>query len=300
LFNGPYGTPKKEAAILLAQSIMCENNDHGLACEECNTCQRIAHNTYADLIILDGHEESISKEMVDEVQSRFSKTALEKNGRKVYIILNCENATISAQNSMLKFLEEPTEGVTAILTCDNINRLLPTIVSRCTTIPFMPISSNYYVSKAIEYGFNESDAYFVSKIAKTDSDLSLLYEDGKVTDLYNNILGMFKDFVSGKKKDVLIDYQVSYKISDSDKKKSKTENMFLLSSFFTLVISYCHDVINHNLVSYDWYQRAISKEKMDKDHLIDLIVTMSDSRDKINRSNDLDLLMDQTFYKLEG
>ena len=74
LFTGPYGTPKYEAAVLLAQSILCEKKN-GLACEECNTCRRVREGTYADLMILDGKDESISKEMIDGIQEKFSKTA---------------------------------------------------------------------------------------------------------------------------------------------------------------------------------------------------------------------------------
>ena len=138
LFSGPYGTIKHEAAILLAESIFCEKKE-GLACEECNTCRRVREGTYGDLIILDGSKKPVSKDDVDSIQERFSRTALENSeGRRVYIIENAETASASAQNSMLKFLEEPGRGVTAILTTDNAARLLPTIISRCTILPFVP------------------------------------------------------------------------------------------------------------------------------------------------------------------
>ena len=145
LFSGPYGTMKNEAALLLAQSIFCSESE-GLACEECNTCRRVREGLYTDLIVLDGKKKAISKEMVDSIQEQFSKTSLEgKEGKRVYIIQNAETASISAQNSMLKFLEEPGSGVTAILTTDNINRLLPTIVSRCTVLPFLPQSAQHRI-----------------------------------------------------------------------------------------------------------------------------------------------------------
>ena len=52
MFSGPSGTPKKETAYLLAQSLVCRES--GFACEVCDTCERIAHNEYADMIYLDG------------------------------------------------------------------------------------------------------------------------------------------------------------------------------------------------------------------------------------------------------
>mgnify|MGYP002233092403 CR=1 FL=1 len=47
---------------------------------------------------------------------------------------NIENSTVEAMNSLLKVLEEPIAGVYAIFTCQNLNRVLPTIQSRCQVI----------------------------------------------------------------------------------------------------------------------------------------------------------------------
>ena len=52
MFSGPSGTPKKQTAYLLAQSLVC--NEKGFACETCDTCQRVLHNEYADMIYIDG------------------------------------------------------------------------------------------------------------------------------------------------------------------------------------------------------------------------------------------------------
>ena len=38
---------------------------------------------------------------------------------------------MSSSNSLLKFLEEPEEGIIAILITNNINQMLDTIISRC-------------------------------------------------------------------------------------------------------------------------------------------------------------------------
>ena len=74
LFSGPYGTPKHEAAILLAQSIFCEKQS-GLACGICNNCRRVEEGLYADMVILNGNDKAISKADVDAIQEKFSKTA---------------------------------------------------------------------------------------------------------------------------------------------------------------------------------------------------------------------------------
>lgn len=51
--------------------------------------------------------------------------------KKIFIIKNFDNSMESAQNKLLKILEEPPKNVYLILTCSNLNLVLPTIRSRC-------------------------------------------------------------------------------------------------------------------------------------------------------------------------
>ena len=300
LFAGPYGTPKKEAAILLAQSIFCEQE--GLACETCNTCRRVKENTYADLVVLDGSQEAISKEMIDGIQEKFSKTALEKNGQRVYIILNAENASASAQNSMLKFLEEPGAGITAILTTDNAGRILPTILSRCTILPFVPMKQDAYDRMALEAGVPEEDAYLLSHIAKNMDDLNEMYPDEEEEgrrpgEEFKTAVGMFRQYLDHREREeLLIDYEVSWRDRGNDAKKV---NMAVLCAFFDLLMMYAHDVILHNDKGPAWYRKAVKEADGTPEIYGELIVIASEERDRVNKYNDLNLLMDQAFYRLE-
>lgn len=304
LFAGPYGTPKKEAAILLAQSIFCEQE--GLACETCNTCRRVRENVYADLVILDGSEEAISKEMIDGIQEKFSKTALEKNGQRVYIILNAENASISAQNSMLKFLEEPGAGITAILTTDNASRILPTILSRCTILPFVPMKHDAYYQMALQAGTPQEDAYLLSHIAKNMDDMNALYpeyeEEGrKESEEFQSAVGMLKQYLDEREReDLLVDYEVSWKNKEKDAKKAKKANMVILNAFFDLLMMYAHDVILHNDNGPQWYRKALQEAEGTSEIYGKLMMIAAEEKDKVNKYNDLNLLMAQAFYELEG
>lgn len=53
------------------------------------------------------------------------------SSRKIFVIKNIDNSTESAQNKLLKTLEEPSKDVFMVLTCSNPNLVLPTIKSRC-------------------------------------------------------------------------------------------------------------------------------------------------------------------------
>ena len=305
LFTGPYGTPKYETAVLLAQSILCEKGE-GLACEECNTCRRVREGLYADMIILDGRTQSISKEMIDGIQSQFSETALEQNGQRVYIIRNAENATISAQNSMLKFLEEPGPGVTAILTTDNAERILPTIQSRCTILQFTPMAFEDYFKMAADCGVPEDDAYFLAHIAKTQEDMDRLYpeDDGRrrQSKEFANAVLMLKQYLNlegMERNDLLVDFEVSYRSKESDASKAKASNLILIPAFLDLLSLYAHDVIRHDAGGPSWYRDEVMHAKGSDIDYGKLIMIIAEEKDRCNRFNDLNLLLGQAFMRLE-
>ena len=256
-------------------------------------------------MILDGKDESISKEMIDGIQEKFSKTALEENGQRIYIIKNAENATISAQNSMLKFLEEPGSGVTAILTTDNVNRMLPTIISRCTVLPFMPRSAKDYFDDLIHEGVNQDDAYFMSHIVKDMADLKNMYdiEGQKNTVLFEHVCGMLKQFLNCegmKRKELSVDWEVNWSSKAKDTNISKKENLLILSSFYDLLMLYAHDVITENIDGPLWYQNVVKNSFEKKNMCCDILRIALEEKDACNRYNDLNLVLYQSLYQLGG
>ena len=130
------GNNTKVPLNYLAMSLIC---DETLACEKCNDCRKVLENKYGDIIRYDGKETSIKKGDIEYIQDTFKKSSLEGKA-KIYIIENIESATKEAMNTLLKMLEEPTSGIYAIFTTNNISRVLPTILSRCQVIDIKPDS----------------------------------------------------------------------------------------------------------------------------------------------------------------
>ena len=163
LLFGELNPLKTEAAFLLAQSIIEDKND--FACETCDTCKRIKDNKYFDVIYIDGYKKTIKKEDIEYIMDEFSKTSLEKSNRKVYIISNINNSSPKVLNMILKFMEEPSnEDTYGIFTSDNLDSLLSTVVSRCQKIPFMTRDFSNLINDYVEAGFDDIDAYLLSKI----------------------------------------------------------------------------------------------------------------------------------------
>ena len=102
-------------------------------CGSCNLCNRIDSGNYPEVKIISSDSLVIKKEQLLELQSDFSKISVEGDYR-IYIIKDCDKMNKQASNSLLKFLEEPEEGIIAILLTNNINKVLKTIVSRCQLI----------------------------------------------------------------------------------------------------------------------------------------------------------------------
>ena len=297
LFTGPAGTLKHEAALLLAQTLFCGENR--LACETCNTCRRVREGLYADLRWIEGEKTPISKEIVDSIQADFAKTAVEEgSGRKVCVLENAETMSLSAQNSILKFLEEPSEGVTAILTTDNIHRLLPTIISRCILIPFLPLSSEYAMQKAQEAGIAEEDARFLSKLCKDPRSIQELYESG----IYRNAVGMLKEYLNldgMRRSELLVDFEYSWRNRSASREAARKDNLALVGAFLDLLSLFAHDVILQDPEGPDWYCEEVTARKGQGADYAGWIIIAGEQRDKVSRFLDLNLVLAQTFFRLE-
>lgn len=96
---------------------------------------RIDKNIYSELKIIEPQSNVIKKEQLIELQNNVKNKPVEGN-KIIYIIKNCDKLNLSSANSMLKFLEEPEDDIIAILLTDNIDKVLPTIKSRCQIINF--------------------------------------------------------------------------------------------------------------------------------------------------------------------
>lgn len=86
-----------------------------------------------DVYILKQDEVNITKDVIKDLLNKLSTTS-QFNNKKVYIIDKTEYLSDTVFNAILKTLEEPKEGIYAILISNNVDAVKPTIVSRCQKI----------------------------------------------------------------------------------------------------------------------------------------------------------------------
>ena len=133
------GYPKGlDLAIAFSKSLLCPNSfSNNENCDKCNQCVNINKNEFMELKIISAEGQWIKKNQLEELQYDFSKKSVLGN-KKIYIINGAEKLNVSSSNSLLKFLEEPEEGITAILITNNKYQLLDTIISRCQVLTLNP------------------------------------------------------------------------------------------------------------------------------------------------------------------
>lgn len=172
LFYGELNPLKTEAAFLMAQSII--EGSGTFACEECEQCKRIRQLKHLDVIYINGYKASIKVNDIEQLMMEFSKTAAEQSGRKVYIIDNINNSSQKVLNMILRFMEEPGSRSTyGIFLSDNIDGLLPTVVSRCRRVEFKTRDFSYLIAEYEKHGFENTDAYLLSRIKHSYEDMDL-------------------------------------------------------------------------------------------------------------------------------
>ena len=117
--------------------LFCGQNGLGVDSIAHDTAKKLAGNQIF-LITPDEKKKTI---LVDVIRNNVIKIVSNHQNKPFAVVINdAETMTISAQNSLLKVLEEPVTNVYFILSTHSPEKLLPTILSRIQTIEVLPVS----------------------------------------------------------------------------------------------------------------------------------------------------------------
>lgn len=160
LFHGPQGIGKTGFAERFAQSLLCESPAaDGQPCGQCSSCgwfmqynhpdyRRVRPEALEDGDAAEGDEagepadgkktakatKTPSKEIkIDQVRALadFMNVSTHRQGMRVILMYPAEALNTAAANALLKTLEEPPPNTMFLLVSNSLERLLPTILSRC-------------------------------------------------------------------------------------------------------------------------------------------------------------------------
>jgi DNA polymerase-3 subunit delta' len=140
LFTGPTSVGRRSLALRFAQALNCSQPvTPGEPCLNCRACQQIQRMQHPDLSVVQAETVGgvLKVDQIRELQRSLALAPYEARYR-VALLLRFEEAHPSAMNALLKTLEEPPAQVVLMLTAENVDILLPTIVSRCEVLRLRP------------------------------------------------------------------------------------------------------------------------------------------------------------------
>lgn len=265
------------------KEILCENinrEDHNS--ETCNKCKMIDTGNYPEIEIITPDGMWIKKDQLLKLQNEFNKKAI-VGDKKIYIIKEAEKLNKQAANSILKFLEEPEEGIIAILVTDNIYEILETIRSRCQLIKLKEDKKTLNVKN-------------------TKNILSLiLYNKETLTEEEAEKLEKVIKFVNYYEKKHLNTIIYMQKLWH-DNIKNKDELLIA----FDIMILYYKDILNlisnKNIEIFNDYKQEITElaENNTITEICNKLNILTEFKEKIKYNANTNLLMDKLIITLEG
>jgi DNA polymerase-3 subunit delta' len=185
LFHGPAGIGKADFIEAFAQALLCEDvRPDGHACGTCASCGWFAQGNHPDyrrvrpealeddVPAAEGDDapaeekktksKSASKEIkIEQVRalSDFMNISTHRQGLRVVVLYPAESLNMPASNALLKTLEEPPAGTVFLLASNGLDRLLPTILSRCRKFA-LPMPDHAEALAWLEaQGVNDADGW---------------------------------------------------------------------------------------------------------------------------------------------
>lgn len=154
----------------MAAIIFCDSHT---ACGACLACRKTMHGNHANLHYFTATAQDIKVATVQEIIADMTLTATE-NAPSVYIIDGADRMNESAQNKLLKTLEDPKDNCIIILGATNENSLLPTVKSRCKQLYVNIWDKNSIATElaAVAKNMNQSDPQALGARLEFATDMS--------------------------------------------------------------------------------------------------------------------------------
>lgn len=202
--------------LSFVKELMTNDIDNKKTCDL--ICEKIDANVFSELKVIFPDGSTIKKEQIEDLQNEFKNKSVEAN-KKIYIIHEAEKMNNSSSNALLKFLEEPSNDIIAILITNNSYQLLPTIKSRCQIIKLRKTSLSDTDKKEDSVNYTESMEQVVSFIEYYEKNLfnSLIY----IKKLWHNFFNDKENVSLGIKfmisfyKD-LLNYKIENQLNNND------------------------------------------------------------------------------------
>lgn len=221
IFEGERGIGKSTIAMHFANLLICDTASGCGSCDSCKSFDRLAH---PDVILVSETEKAeigvdTARNLIKEV---YLRPQLSK--KRVFIIKNAEKLNRSAQNALLKVIEEPPEYAVFILLCDNSAMLLNTILSRGVRVTIPPLDKESLTELLRGKNVDNVEFYLSYSGGNPGKLLEILSDEE---------FGTLRESVLDSLKYLLTDRYGIYKICDTfEKYKDKKDMLFSITESF--------------------------------------------------------------------
>ena len=287
LFSGPRGSLKMDAAIYLASLVLCNN---GGACGSCEECINIDKWSNEHLFIVSPDGDSIKKEQIENLEHEFG---YKSDHTRVFIIQQIDKATLTAANTLLKFLEDLPNNCFGIILTENINKVLPTIKSRSQIVSFLPIPSDVVKDELIQKGIEVEKAHIISKITNNLS-IASRYTKSKILDKAVELVKNISSEIEERRNPYLIFMQEGQFLYTLDRDKARI--------FFDLLVTIQDDKVNFLINRKDkmtFKSLEYTNINLMKEEEIEILEIILKFRERVDTNANIDMIYTQMFVEIE-
>ncbi|NLL72818.1 MAG: DNA polymerase III subunit delta' [Clostridiales bacterium] len=296
IFHGEEGMGKKTFASLFAKTLQCTGKETH-PCNKCQSCMQSDSGNQPDIVWITHEKASIG---VDDIRTQINadiQIRPYQSSYKIYIINSAEKMTESAQNALLKTIEEPPEYAIVLLLASSTQQLLPTILSRCVVLDLKPINKQDIKEYLMTY----------HQIPDYKAELAASFSGGNIGKAIR--YASSEDF-EGKKEDILhilryIDQMELHEIIAGI--KTISENKASIDDYIDIMLLWFRDVLilkatkDPNLLLFKDEFQTIKKQANVRsyDKIENIIKSMEEAKAKLKANVNFDITIELMLLKIK-
>lgn len=276
LFQGPRGVGKFSIALEFARALM------GLPEAGVGASGLLAHPDFA-AISPEGPTNTVKIDQIRGI-SRGVSMRPSSAARKVFVVDDADRMTEEAANSILKTLEEPPDFMAVILVTSVPARVLPTVRSRCCSVPFAPVGEGDLTAYLMDHhGLAHERAAFLSRFSGGSVGVAIsAMLDEEFMDRRGHLLERLGAFPGFNTLDILLFCQ-----EYGDKKEQGLELVRTMRSWFrdVFMVRTLGDAARAIVTNLDEYEAIRgSAQVWDAERLTALLRNLADLEIALNRT----------------